>query len=98
MSLESKDAKKCPKCSSRDIEVVRTWNLTSPLPDKMGRITVTIMGVMRCKSCSYSWRGVVSKLKLGSGVELEGGRGVIEEDQRPPKEIVLDLDEILKEE
>jgi uncharacterized Zn finger protein len=88
----------CPKCGSKNIDVVKTWNLISPLPDREGRVTVTIMGILKCKDCGYSWRGVVSKLKIGARVEIEGAKReetVIEE--RPPKEIIIDLDEILRE-
>lgn len=89
-------AKKCPKCGSTDIDVVKTWNLVSPLPDRAGRITITVMGVLKCRNCGYSWRATVSKLKVGEGVEVEG-KGAVVEEKRPPKEIVLDLDEILRE-
>lgn len=89
--------KKCPKCGSASVEVVKTWNMVSPLPDKAGRITVTIMGSLRCRSCGYSWRGPVSKLKIGKALEMEGGKRIADKDERPPKEIVLDVDEILKE-
>ncbi|MEM4482103.1 MAG: chromatin protein Cren7 [Desulfurococcaceae archaeon] len=91
------NAKKCPKCGNTNVEVVKTWNMVSPLPDKAGRITVTVMGSLRCLSCGYSWRGPISKLKVGGGLEIEGGRRLAEEEERPPKEIVLDVDEILKE-
>lgn len=94
--MTSKNAKKCPKCGSLDVEVAKTWNLVSPLPDRAGRITVTVMGVFKCKNCGHSWKGTVSKIKVGGGVEIEGKQEILEE--RPPKEIVLDLDEILKEE
>jgi len=96
-----KDNKKrfvCSKCGSKNIDVVKTWNLISPLPDREGRITVTVMGVLKCKDCGYSWKGVVSKLKIGAHVEIEGGKreGTIIEEKRPPKEIIIDLDEILR--
>jgi uncharacterized Zn finger protein len=89
----------CPKCGSRNVDVTKTWNLFSPLPDKAGRITITVMGVFKCRNCGYSWRGVVSKLKVGAQVEIKGREGeevVVEE--RPPKEIIIDLDEVLREE
>lgn len=90
-------ALKCPKCGSTDVAVEKTWQLVSPLPDAQGRITITVMGVVRCNSCGHRWRGPISKLKVGGGVELEGGRVLEEEAEAKPKEIVLDLDEILKE-
>ncbi|WP_276813884.1 chromatin protein Cren7 [Desulfurococcus amylolyticus] len=94
---------KCPKCGSNEVDVERTWQLASPLPDTQGRITITIMGVVKCRRCGYKWRGVVSKLKVGGGkVEIEGEKmgKVIEggEEPRPPKEIILDIDDIMNEE
>ncbi|MEM0004002.1 MAG: chromatin protein Cren7 [Desulfurococcaceae archaeon] len=94
--MSSKNTRKCPKCGSTNVDVVKTWNLVSPLPDKAGRITVTIMGVLKCRNCGYTWKSTVSKIKVGGGVEIEGKQEIAEE--RPPKEIILDLDEILREE
>jgi ribosomal protein L37AE/L43A len=89
----------CSKCGSNSVDVVKTWNLISPLPDREGRITVTIMGVLKCKKCGYSWKSVVSKLKVGTGIEVEEGKKkkVIPEEERKPKEIIIDLDEIKEE-
>jgi len=95
--LSEKATVKCPKCSSSNIEVLRTWQLTSPLPDKYGRVTVTVMGVMKCRSCGHQWRGVVSKIKVG-GESVVIGDKEIGGGERRVKEIVLDLDEILSEE
>lgn len=92
---------KCPKCGSSNVDVERTWQLTSPLPDSKGRITITVMGVLKCRNCGYRWKGVVSKLKVGGEeVEIEGSKRKIEDhgEPRPPKEIVIDLDELLSEE
>lgn len=89
----------CPRCGSEDIEVVKQWQLVSPLPDKYGRITITIMGVVRCKQCGNKWRDVISKIKVGgSGIEIEGkaGKKVVGEKEEPRrvKEIVLDLEDL----
>jgi len=94
---------KCPRCGSENIEVVKTWQLVSPFPDSQGRITITVMGVMKCKDCGHSWRGPVSKLKVGGrSVEIEGAKEskIVEsgEEPRPPKEIIIDLDDVLNEE
>ncbi|WP_440059853.1 chromatin protein Cren7 [Thermogladius sp. 4427co] len=92
----SKRGLSCPKCGSTDITIEKTWQLVSPIPDSAGRITITVMGVVRCNSCGYRWRATISKLKVGgSSVELEGGKKIEQEETRKPKEIVLDLDEIL---
>ncbi|ADI32279.1 hypothetical protein [Staphylothermus hellenicus] len=93
----------CPRCGSEDIEIVKQWQLVSPLPDKYGRITITIMGVMQCRRCGYRWRGVISKIKVGgSGVEIEGKKGkkIVGEKEKPRrvKEIVLDLEDLDLEE
>ena len=96
-------AGKCPRCSSTRVETTKTWNLVSPLPDKAGRITVTVMGVLKCSDCGYTWRTTISKLKIGREIEIEGEKGkkritMKEEEERKPYEIILDVDEILKEE
>ncbi len=94
----------CPRCGSKEYEVVKQWQLVSPLPDKYGRITITVMGVVQCRKCGHKWKTVLSKLKVGgSGVEIEGKKGkkVIgeeKEETRRVKEIVLDLDELNLEE
>ncbi len=92
---------KCPRCGSRNIEVIKTWQLVAPIPDKKGRITITVMGSLQCKDCGYKWRGVVSKLKVGgTSIEVEGARGkkVLggeeEQEERRVKEIVIDIDDL----
>ncbi len=62
--------KKCPKCGYEFKEIseetaIKTWHLVSPLPDKQGRITVTLMGTWKCPQCGYTIRGVISKIKVG---------------------------------
>lgn len=88
---------KCPKCGYSDIEIIKNWQLTSPFPDKYGRITITIMGVMQCGKCGHKWRGVISKIKAG-GSSIAINDKEIRGEERRVKEIVLDLDEILAEE
>lgn len=95
-----KDARlKCPNCGSLNVETLKTWNLTSPLPDAEGRITITIMGSLRCRDCGYVWRGVVSKIKVGgSSVEIDEKKKIgQEEGEERVKEIVLDIEDILRE-
>lgn len=94
--MPGKSSLRCPSCGSSDVEVTRSWTLTSPLPDAHGRITVTVMGVMKCRSCGHTWKGVVGKMKVGG--EGGGPRKEEEGEERRGKEIVLDLDEIMKEE
>lgn len=92
-----KKGKNCPRCGSVEVDVVKTWQLYSPFPDRRGRITITVMGVMKCNSCGYQWRGVVSKLKVGGG-SVEIGEREIGEEERRVKEIVLDLEDLEEEE
>ncbi len=63
---------KCPRCGSES-RPLKTWHLTSPLPDAEGRVTITIMGSFRCPECGHSWRGRVSVLKVGGGHDVEVG-------------------------
>ncbi len=96
--MSKKQSLKCPKCGSTDVEIIKNWQLTSPLPDRYGRITITVMGVVKCRNCGYQWRGVISKIKVGgSGVAI-GDKEIEEKEERRVKEIVLDLEEILSEE
>lgn len=103
-NLLAKKAFQCPKCGTVVNEPKKTWQLTAPLPDKKGRITVTIMGLFECPSCGYRWRGVVSKLKIGSeGVEVEGrGKERVslggESVKREGKVIELSIEEIMESE
>jgi predicted RNA-binding Zn-ribbon protein involved in translation (DUF1610 family) len=55
----------CPRCGTRVTEPEKTWTIVSPLPDKYGRITVTIMGSFVCPNCGYKWRAVIKKIKTG---------------------------------
>jgi len=90
---------KCPKCGTEVKEPVKTWQLVAPIPDKKGRITVTVMGVFQCPKCGYKWRGVVSKIKVGgTGIEV-GGKEIKEEEEekRPPKIIEIDIDNLEEE-
>ncbi|MEM0380599.1 MAG: chromatin protein Cren7 [Desulfurococcaceae archaeon] len=94
----SKQNIKCPKCGSTEVDVVKTWQLTSPIPDKYGRITVTVMGSIVCKTCNHSWRSVLSKIKIGDkGIAINDKEIAEEEGKRRVKEIVIDIDDILRE-
>jgi len=88
----------CPTCGRR-VEPIKTWALTSPLPDAKGRITITVMGSFECPNCGIRWRGVVSKLKIGgSGVEVNGRKLAVEPSKERAGEVIeLDVDSILSE-
>lgn len=89
---------KCPKCGIEVKEPIKTWQLVAPIPDKRGRITVTVMGIFQCPKCGYRWRGVVSKIKVGgTGIEVGGREIKEEEEKRPPKIIEIDIDNIEEE-
>ncbi len=101
MAGKRKDPFVCPACGTRVEEPEKTWQLVSPLPDKRGRITITVMGSFVCPSCGYRWRAVINKLKVGSGeLEVEGAKGSrrIEEVEPPPNRegqvIEIDLDDL----
>lgn len=96
MPSSKKRAKKitCPKCGAEVGDPIKTWQLVSPLPDKKGRITITIMGVFECPRCGHRWRGVVSKIKVGGSSIEVGGKEIEEKEKRPPKIIELDLSDL----
>ncbi|QOR94291.1 chromatin protein Cren7 [Thermosphaera chiliense] len=101
-SPKKESSLKCPRCGSNNIEVIKSWQLVAPIPDAQGRITVTMMGVVKCGSCGYKWKTTISKLKVGGkSVEIEGGssKKVLESEseEREVKEIVLDISDILNE-
>ena len=47
-----------------------TWNLISPLPDKQGRVTLTVMGSFTCPRCGKNVKAAMKKIK--SDAELGG--------------------------
>lgn len=96
MPRKKDDKPHCPKCGSYEIDVNRTWQLVSPFPDREGRITVTVMGYITCKRCGYSWRGVVSKIKIGEKGVTIGDKKLEDkgEEKRRVKEIVIDIDDL----
>ena len=64
----------CKKCGTEINPSVtpplKTWQLVSPMPDKQGRVTLTIMGSFRCPECNASVRASIKKIKgdeMGSG-------------------------------
>ncbi len=77
MSSEKKGKKKritCKKCGCiiNPIEnpPSKTWQLISPMPDKEGRVTLTIMGSFKCPDCGAAVRAAMKKIKgdeIGSG-------------------------------
>ncbi|MHA1973385.1 MAG: hypothetical protein ACTSW1_10340 [Candidatus Hodarchaeales archaeon] len=76
MKKERKSRKKisCKKCGAIIDPTTnppeKTWQLISPMPDKEGRVTLTIMGSFRCKECGASVRGSLKKIRgdeIGSG-------------------------------
>lgn len=92
----------CPVCGT-PTQPFKTWQLVSPLPDGQGRITITIMGSYQCPNCGHKWRGVVSKMKIGENIEIEGGKKQItlsKEGSKPRQSAIieLDLNEIVNEE
>ena len=66
---------KCPKCGT-EVQPSKTWQLVAPLPDSEGRITIIVMGSFKCPNCGYSWRGKISKIKVGPSGEVEMGKAI----------------------
>ena len=96
MPRGKRDPHVCPVCGTR-VEPKKTWQIISPFPDAMGRITVTVMGSFECPNCGHKWRAAISKLKVGAeGVEV-GGVKVSEprkrEEERRGEVIEIDIDE-----
>ena len=87
-----KDPYVCPRCGTRVQEPAKTWTIVSPLPDKYGRITITIMASFVCPNCGYKWRAPIQKIKTG-GEEGEKGREK-EEKPEPGTIIEIDLDDL----
>lgn len=92
----------CPSCGAR-VQPSKTWQLVAPLPDSKGRITITIMGSFECQNCGHKWKGIVTKMKVGDEVEIEGAKKSItlpKESTKPKQSAVieLDLDDIMSEE
>jgi len=78
----------CPKCGKKATNPIRTWTLVSPIPDKYGRVTITIMGAFICESCGEKWNSTIQKIKTGGEEKREA------ETREEPYTITIDLNEI----
>ncbi len=74
MSPKRKKKISCKKCGREinptETPPLKTWQLVSPMPDKEGRVTLTIMGSFRCPDCNASVRAALKKVRgdeMGSG-------------------------------
>jgi hypothetical protein len=93
MPRRREDPFTCPECGAKALSPVRTWTLVSPIPDRYGRVTITVMGAFVCNNCGKTWSGPIQKLK-SEGERVEGrGEGVRGE----PEVIVIDVEELKKE-
>ena len=55
---------KCKNCGNTSFgPPLKTWQMFSPLPDKDGNITITVMGSFTCPNCSKNVRGAIKKIK-----------------------------------
>lgn len=83
-SKEKDVAISCKHCGQvvnpKDNPPSSTWTLTSPLPDKEGRITLTVMGSFDCPRCGKNIKAAMKKIK--SDDEISG---------KSKKEVLLDL-------
>ena len=86
--MRRSDPFKCIRCGERASSPVRTWTLTSPFPDREGRLTVTVMGSFVCSSCGATWNAVIKKIKVG---EAAGEERV---ERGEPYVITIDLEEL----
>ncbi|OLS19508.1 MAG: hypothetical protein HeimC3_44550 [Candidatus Heimdallarchaeota archaeon LC_3] len=73
-SKRSKDKLRCTQCAYKINPVEtppnKTWQMISPLPDKMGRVTITIMGSFTCPKCGKSLRLAMQKIKSDSDASV----------------------------
>jgi len=73
MPRRKKKLIKCKNCGyewlPNEVEPEKTWNLVSPMPDKKGNITVTVMAVWICPNCGSKVKGVYSKIKVGEEIK-----------------------------
>lgn len=57
----------CKKCGEswkpKEVPTVKEWSMTSPMPDKNGNVTITMMATWRCPSCGATARGTLGKTK-----------------------------------
>lgn len=92
-SRPKRDPSTCPKCGTKTDGPYKTWMLFSPIPDKAGRITITVMGAFECPSCGHKWRAVLKKLKTGGGAP----EGEEPAEERQGEVIEIDLEELARE-
>ncbi|AFZ70033.1 Chromatin protein Cren7 [Caldisphaera lagunensis DSM 15908] len=81
----------CPNCGTKVKEPDKTWTVVSPIPDKYGRVSITIMGSFKCPNCGHSWKAVIKKMKS------EGGEGEqLPANNEPGETIEIDLSDLDK--
>lgn len=58
---------KCKKCGHTfmpaDVPTKKQWTLVSPMPDKDGNVTITIMATWDCPNCGKNITGSMGKTK-----------------------------------
>lgn len=59
---------KCKKCRSifnspNKINITKTWHMVSPIPDRNGNLTITIMASWICPNCGAKNTGKISTIK-----------------------------------
>jgi hypothetical protein len=87
---KSEDPFTCPVCGVRVTDPERTWTLVSPIPDREGRVTITVMGAFRCPN-GHTWKAVIKKFKSG---EEEGAGAPQATEKEEGETITLDLSDI----
>ena len=68
-----------------------TWTLTSPLPDKEGRITLTVMGSFDCPRCGKNIKAAMKKIKSDDEISGKSKKQILlEELQSQNSDIKID--------
>ena len=69
----AKNAYRCNSCgyiiNPKETPPNKTWNMISPMPDKMGRVTLTIMGSFTCPKCSKNVKLAMQKIKSADDID-----------------------------
>ncbi|MFW9991704.1 MAG: hypothetical protein ACFFD4_06565 [Candidatus Odinarchaeota archaeon] len=67
----------CKKCSTvinpKDHPPGKTWEMISPMPDKEGNVTLTIMGSFRCPNPNCG-KSVIAALRKIKGADIGSGK------------------------
>lgn len=84
---------RCSNCGNminpRDTPPGKTWNMISPLPDKLGRVTLTIMGSFTCPQCHKNLKVAMQKIKSDDDANGKSKKDILLNTVRELKEKTL---------